>query len=63
MLYPRLPGRVSFDVPADPYGAERRCRICDTPLEQDYWMGGEWYCPADHDAAEEPQLTEEEDGE
>lgn len=33
-----------FDPPADPYGNDHHCRICDTPMEYDDWAKT-WYCP------------------
>ena len=38
-----------FDPPSDPYGDERRCRICDHPLE--LTLVG-WECVHDNDAQE-----------
>ena len=40
--------RLTFDPPSDPYGDERRCRICDHPLT----LVG-WECVQDHDALEQ----------
>lgn len=36
-----------FDPPADPYGDEKQCRRCDTPLKYDPWEKT-WYCPNDN---------------
>jgi len=41
---------AKFDPPSDLYGDEKRCGICDEPLEYDAWMRV-WYCSRDHDAA------------
>lgn len=38
---------MKFDPPADPYGNDHHCRICDTPMEYDDWAKT-WYCPREH---------------
>jgi len=38
-----------YDPPSDPCGDERRCRICDEPLEYNPLILG-WECTQDHDA-------------
>lgn len=40
-----------FDPPSDPYGDEKRCRICDELLEYNPLVR-EWECIHDHEAAE-----------
>ncbi|OGO28789.1 MAG: hypothetical protein A2W33_04480 [Chloroflexi bacterium RBG_16_52_11] len=42
---------IRYDPPSDPYGDERRCRICDHPLT----LVG-WECVQDHDALEPDTL-------
>ena len=39
---------TNYDPPADPYGDEKRCRICDGELTYNY-LTREWECLADHD--------------
>ena len=42
---------TNFDPPADPFGDERGCRICDGEMTYNYLIR-EWECLADHDATE-----------
>ena len=43
--------RTNFDPPSDPYGDERRCRICDHEMEYNPLIRA-WECVQDHDALE-----------
>jgi len=46
----------TFDPPSDPYGNERRCRICDHEME--LTLVG-WECVQDHDALRiRPQIRD-----
>ena len=40
-----------YDPPSDPYGNEKRCRICDELLEYNP-LTREWECTHDHDAGD-----------
>jgi hypothetical protein len=46
-----------FDPPSDPYGGERRCRICDSQLEYNP-LTRSWECTRDHDAPEMAECSE-----
>lgn len=39
---------TNFDPPADPYGNERRCRICDEHLIYNYLIK-DWECENPHE--------------
>ena len=40
-----------YDPPADPYGDEKHCPICDGLMEPEPF-GKEWFCPNNHDEEE-----------
>lgn len=44
---------IRYDPPADPYGDERHCRICDFPLTYNPLIRG-WECQNNHDNPAEP---------
>lgn len=46
-----------FDPPSDPYGGERRCRVCDSQLEYNP-LTRSWECTRDHDAPEMAECSE-----
>ena len=49
-----------YDPPADPYGDERGCRICDGELTCNH-LTREWECLADHDISPDDNSEEEEE--
>ena len=46
-----------FDPQSDPFGGERRCRICDHPLTYNP-LTRTWECTNDHDAPEMAECSE-----
>ena len=41
-----------YDPPSDPYGNEKRCRVCDELLEYNPLIRG-WECIREHEAAKQ----------